>query len=86
MEKTTTLNLRVNPDVKEAAEKVLAKLGIPMSTAINMFLNQIVLTESIPFPITLPKTFNAEVITNDTEARIKKYAEAYFDYMKKNKE
>lgn len=32
MEKTATLNLRVNPEVKERAEKVLAQLGVPMST------------------------------------------------------
>ena len=38
MEKTATLNLRVNPEVKERAEKVLAQLGVPMSTAINMYL------------------------------------------------
>ena len=41
MEKTATLNLRVNPTVKERAEKVLSQLGVPMSTAIDMYLNQI---------------------------------------------
>ena len=30
MGKTATLNIRVNPDVKENAESVLAQLGIPM--------------------------------------------------------
>ena len=55
MEKTATLNLRVNPEVKERAEKVLAQLGVPMSTAINMYLNQISLTGGIPFSISLPK-------------------------------
>lgn len=34
MGKTATLNIRVNPDVKENAESVLAQLGIPMATAI----------------------------------------------------
>lgn len=58
MEKTATLNLRVNPEVKERAEEVLSKLGVPMSTAINMYLNQISLTGGIPFAITLPKTSN----------------------------
>lgn len=28
--KTATLNIRVNPEVKENAEHVLAQLGIPM--------------------------------------------------------
>lgn len=55
MEKTATLNLRVNPTVKQSAELVLSKLGIPMSTAIDMYLNQISLTGGIPFAVTLPK-------------------------------
>ena len=38
MEKTATLNLRVNPTVKERAEAVLSKLGVPMSTAIDLSL------------------------------------------------
>ena len=66
MEKTATLNLRVNPIVKERAEEVLSKLGVPMSTAIDMYLNQISLTGGIPFAITLPKapdTINADLMT-----------------------
>ena len=31
MEKTATLNLRVNPTVKERAEKVLSQLGLLLS-------------------------------------------------------
>ena len=47
MGKSATLNLRVNPAVKERAEKVLSQLGVPMSTAIDMYLNQISLTGGI---------------------------------------
>lgn len=54
MDKSATLNLRVNPTVKQRAEDVLAQLGIPMSTAIDMYLNQIFLTGGIPFAVTLP--------------------------------
>lgn len=54
MEKKATLNLRVDPVVKQKAENVLNQLGIPMSTAINIYLNQISLTGGIPFDITLP--------------------------------
>ena len=66
MEKTATLNLRVNPDVKQKAEEVLVQLGIPMSTAINMYLNQIALVGGIPFSITLPnapKRINADLMS-----------------------
>ncbi len=41
MEKTATLNLRVNPTVKREAEEVLKQLGIPMATAVDMFLRQV---------------------------------------------
>ena len=54
MEKSATLNLRVNPTLKQDAESVLGRLGIPMSTAVDMFLNQIVLVGGIPFSVTLP--------------------------------
>ncbi len=59
MGKTATLNLRVNPDVKEKAENVLSRLGIPMATAIDMYLKQISLVGGIPFSVVLPKTANS---------------------------
>ena len=55
MEKSATLNLRVNPTLKADAETVLSRLGIPMSTAVDMFLNQVVLVGGIPFSVTVPK-------------------------------
>lgn len=54
MEKSATLNLRVNPTLKKEAEAILNKLGVPMSVAVDMLLNQIVLTKSIPFAVALP--------------------------------
>ena len=68
MEKTATLNLRVNPVVKQSDESVLSKLGIPMSTAIDMYLNQISLTGGIPFAVTLPKapaSINADRMSDE---------------------
>ena len=55
MDKSSTLNLRVNPTLKQDAESVLRRLGIPMSTAVDMFLHQIVLVGGIPFSVTLPQ-------------------------------
>lgn len=63
MEKSMTLNLRVNPVVKQQAEAVLSQLGVPMATAVDMFLRQISLTGGIPFSVSLPKappTLNAD--------------------------
>ena len=66
MEKTMTLNLRVSPDVKQNAEHVLKQLGVPMATAVDMFLRQIAMTGSIPFSIALPKApgiINADMMS-----------------------
>ena len=65
MEKTATLNLRVNPDLKHRAEDVLKQLGIPMSVAIDMFLSQIALTQGIPFALKMPKEVNADLMTGE---------------------
>lgn len=54
MEKSEILNLRVNPTLKKDAEAVLGRLGVSVSTAVDMFLNQIVLTGGILLAITLP--------------------------------
>ena len=51
MSKTATLNLRVDPETKQSAEAVLNRLGLSMSTAIEIYLRQIVLNEEIPFLI-----------------------------------
>ena len=47
MEKTMMLNVRVSPSVKQQAEDVLKQLGIPMATAIDMYLRQIMLRIAI---------------------------------------
>ena len=68
MEKTATLNLRIKPDVKKDAEAVLKQLGVPLSTAIDMYLRQIVLTGGIPFTISLPdvpRRVDADVMSAD---------------------
>ena len=53
--KTANVLARVEPDVKEQAEAIMAKLGIPASTVINMLYKQIIMTRSIPYPLALPQ-------------------------------
>lgn len=87
MGKTASLNLRVNPDVKERAEIVLAQLGIPMATAIDMYLKQISLVGGIPFSVVLPKTartVNTEMMSEEEIHR--KLEKGYADIEKGNVE
>ena len=50
-EKTTGLYVRMNPEKKEKAESILKKLGLNSATAINMFYDQIILHNGIPFRV-----------------------------------
>ena len=88
MEKTATLNLRVNPIAKQRAENVLKQLGIPTSTAIDMYLNQIALVGGIPFPITLPKaplSADADRMT-DAAGRTRRAADAFREHRSRRAE
>ena len=55
MARTANVFARVEPGVKEQAEKVLDELGISMSNAVGMFLRQVVLQRGIPFEMKLPE-------------------------------
>ena len=54
MAKTSNLYARIEPDVKEQAEAILSALGIPASSAVNMFYKQIILHRGLPFEVVLP--------------------------------
>ena len=54
MAKTANLYARIEPDVKEQAENILDALGIPASSAINMFYKQIILQRGLPFEVKIP--------------------------------
>lgn len=52
--KSANLYARIEPEVKEQAEKILSALGIPASNAINMFYKQIILNKGLPFEVKIP--------------------------------
>ena len=54
--KSANLYARIEPDVKEQAEKILSALGIPAFNAINMFYKQIILQRGLPFDVKLPSS------------------------------
>lgn len=54
--KTANVLARVEPRDKERAESIMAQIGVPASTVINMLYKQIILTKSIPFSLSLPNS------------------------------
>lgn len=51
MNNSTNLNILVDKQIKESSEKVFESLGLNMSTAINIFLRQVIRVNGIPFEI-----------------------------------
>jgi addiction module RelB/DinJ family antitoxin len=50
------INVRIDPVIKEKAQTLLTTFGLDMTTAVNLFLNQLVLHSAIPFPIAMPES------------------------------
>ncbi len=80
MSKTATINMRVEPQVKSAAESIFASLGMTLTEAINVFLHKAVLEGGLPFDVRQPR-YNAQTEAAMREARTimggKAHAESY---------
>lgn len=63
MAKTETVYTRVEPDIKAGAEAVLSKLGLTPSEAINLFLNQVILNNGLPFEVRIPSMSKDEALS-----------------------
>ena len=67
MAKSANLYARIEPDLKEQAEAILAALGIPASNAITMFYKQIILQKGLPFEVKLPSARPLDITALDEE-------------------
>lgn len=47
----STIQVRIDPKIKKEANKILNKVGLDMSSAIKVYLSQIVISQGIPFPV-----------------------------------
>jgi DNA-damage-inducible protein J len=54
MRKKESINVRIEPALKEGAERIFAALGVSTSDAIRMFFRQVVLRRGMPFDLSIP--------------------------------
>jgi DNA-damage-inducible protein J len=65
----TTLNVRIEEKTKAQATKTLAKLGLDMSSAVKLFLNQVIKEDGLPFtPTNNTKAIRARWDTQMSDA------------------
>jgi DNA-damage-inducible protein J len=55
-----TLSIRTNETTKKSAQLILNKLGMDLSTAVNIYLVKIVETRGIPFDVVTENGFTDE--------------------------
>ena len=60
--KTANVTARIQPNIKEQAEAILERLGIPVSVFIDMTYRQVIMRDGIPFSLDIPY----KLITRDT--------------------
>ena len=75
MSKTDRVEVRIESDLKQAAEAVFSKLGVSPSDAIRIFYKQVELHQGFPFEVRIP---NAETLAAIEEVekhpeRLKRY-------------
>lgn len=54
---SSVVQVRVNPRLKYEVEDLCQRMGMSLSVAIRLFLNQIWLEKKIPFEIHIPRKF-----------------------------
>ena len=78
---TTNISIRMDVDLKDAAEELFDELGLTLSAAFNIFVRQSLRERAIPFTIT-EITPNQETVNAMLEAKriardpnVKKYSD-----------
>ena len=67
MNKTSTVRARMEPDLKDNAEKVFSKLGLTSTQAITLFYKQVEIRNGLPFDLVIPNNTTAKTL-DETDA------------------
>ena len=74
IQKTQMVHVRIDPRLKNSAERIFTRIGISTTEAIRLFLKQVELHKGLPFPVAIPneETVAAMMETTDVAA-LKRY-------------
>ena len=65
--KTANVTARIQPEIKESAEAILEKLGIPVSVFIDMTYRQVIATIGVHFELKAPRILTTRDVMEDTQ-------------------
>jgi DNA-damage-inducible protein J len=52
--KQAYIRMKIDPEMKEASERIFHQLGLSTTEAVRLFLTQVTLRNGLPFEVTLP--------------------------------
>ncbi len=81
MPKTEQVNIRIEPEVKIAAEAVFKKLGLTPSQAIKMFYRQAALQQGLPFTVSIPNRETLDAMRELEEGKDTRRFDRFEAYM-----
>jgi DNA-damage-inducible protein J len=64
-----TTSIRMDSETKKAASDLLSDLGLDLSSAVNIFLKQVILQGGLPFEVKYPE-YRQETVEAMKEARM----------------
>ncbi len=64
MNKSATVRARIEPNLKNKAEKVFRELGLSTTQAINLFYKQVELRNGLPFEVVIPNDITRRTFSN----------------------
>ena len=67
MAKSSNVMARVEPEIKEQAEGILAQLALPVSVVINSLYRQIIMRNGLPFSMTVSTGITARDTMSDAD-------------------
>lgn len=83
MAKTAMVIARVEPALKKDSEKVLKKLGMSITEAVNLFLSQVRMRKGLPFDVRIPNKTTLKAMKDADEGENLKTYTSIDDFVKK---
>lgn len=68
----SVVRCRIEPPVKNKANKVLEQMGLTMSEAIRLFLTQVVARKALPFPVEVPNAKTRAAMKAADQSKVEK--------------
>ena len=83
MPKTAYINARIDKQLKAKAQKVLDKVGMTTTDAVNLLMHQIVLRDGLPFEVRVPNKDTRAAIAELRDGKGERHAESTKDVLSK---